>query len=92
MEKDEQEPMAVIFYYQTATDGSKERVPVMTTDASTILSPGRYKSGYGDLFNGFQDKRLYALYQGKAFRVWPLTKLCASRDCDTSLSLQRKKL
>lgn len=67
----EKENMAVIFYYQMEPDGSKDRVPVMIVDANTVLSPNRYKSGYNDLFNGYKSKRLYALYQGKAFRVWP---------------------
>lgn len=66
-----QKSLTVIFFYQTAPDGSKERIPVMIVDVNTVLSPNGYKSEYSDLFAGYKDKRLYALYQGKAFRVWP---------------------
>ncbi|WP_143462795.1 hypothetical protein [Levilactobacillus enshiensis] len=48
-----------------------ERIPILTVDADMVLFPGKYKSGYDHLFNGYKNERLYALYQGKAFRVWP---------------------
>ncbi|ORJ53968.1 hypothetical protein LBR_08545 [Levilactobacillus brevis] len=69
-QKDVQGQCAV-YYLQVASDGRIERIPIMTIDANTILFPGKYKSGYDQLFTGYKDKRLYALYQGKAFRVWP---------------------
>lgn len=61
----------VIYYMETSSEGIRERIPVMMIDATMILSPNQYESGYDRIFSGYTDKRLYALFQGKAFLVWP---------------------
>lgn len=60
---------AVIFYY----DKDKNMIPVSTQKASLVLSPHRMsKEEYGYLISGFKEKTLFACYQGKVFKIWPM--------------------